>query len=252
MPGRTTSDRVSVRQVGSDPEPLMPGGGVARRPLHFIIMADCSGSMTGERIQALNYAIADMLPQLAEWERDQVVAQVLVRVLSFATVPHWHVREPVPVSELRWKALQAVEGGYTNMGPAFREVAAALQPDQLESRALRPAILLVTDGRPTDLGNDFRDGLDALTSFPAGRASLRLAIAIGQDAKSEFLDQFIGDPAVPVIVAGNTEEIADRLVAASIAVSRLSEGGADRHALVSQLLGSGSARPGEPEDETII
>ncbi len=86
----------------------MPGGGVARRPLHFIVMADCSGSMTGERMQALNYAIADMLPQLAEWERDQVVAQVLVRVLSFATVPAWHVADPVPVGELRWKPLQAV------------------------------------------------------------------------------------------------------------------------------------------------
>jgi len=230
----------------------MPGGGVARRPFHFIIMADCSGSMTGERIQALNYAIADMLPQLAEWEQDQLVAHVLVRVLSFATVPQWHIADPVPVRELRWKALQAVEGGYTNMGPAFREVAAALGPEKLESRALRPAILLVTDGRPTDLGDDFRAGLDELMACPAGRASLRLAIAIGHDAKSEFLDQFIGDPSVPVIVAGNTEEIAERLVAATIAVSRLSEGGADRKSLVSQLLGTGSARSGEPEDDSII
>jgi uncharacterized protein YegL len=231
---------------------IMPGGGVARRPLHFIIMADCSGSMAGERMQALNYAIADMLPQLADWERDQMVAQVLVRVLSFATVAKWHVPDPVPARELRWKALQAVEGGYTNMGPAFREVASAIGPDRLESRALRPAILLVTDGRPTDLGDEFAAGLRALTSFPAGRASLRLAIAIGREAKSEHLEEFIGDPTVPVIVAGNTEEIAERLVAASIAVSRLSEGGADQGALVSQLLGSGSDQPKSSEDHSII
>jgi hypothetical protein len=32
---------------------LMPGGGVARRPLHFIIMGDCSGSMKGPKMQAL-------------------------------------------------------------------------------------------------------------------------------------------------------------------------------------------------------
>src|SRR5208282_899522 len=38
-------------------ETLMPGGGVARRPLHFIVMADCSGSMKGEKMQALNYAL---------------------------------------------------------------------------------------------------------------------------------------------------------------------------------------------------
>jgi len=35
---------------------LMPGGGVARRPLHFIVMGDCSGSMKGPKMQALNTA----------------------------------------------------------------------------------------------------------------------------------------------------------------------------------------------------
>ena len=40
------------------PYPRMPGGGIARRPLHFIILADCSGGMKGEKIQALNFAIA--------------------------------------------------------------------------------------------------------------------------------------------------------------------------------------------------
>jgi len=240
---------VSSREPAADP--IMPGGGVARRPLHFIIMADCSGSMAGERMQALNYAIADMLPQLAEWERDQMVAQVLVRVLSFATVARWHIADPVPVREVRWKPLQAVDGGYTNMAPAFREVAAAIGPDRLESRALRPALLLVTDGRPTDLGTDFADALAALTSFPAGRASLRLAVAIGREARSEHLEQFIGDPSVPVIVAGNTEEIAERLVAASIAVSRLSEAGADQGALVNQLLGSGSDPAARSDDDIV-
>ena len=55
-----------------------------------------------------------------------------------------------------------------------------------------------------------------------------------------------------MIVAGNTEEIAERLVAASIAVSRLSEAGADRDALMSQLLGSGSGGPKDSEDHSII
>jgi uncharacterized protein YegL len=237
----------------TDSVSVMPGGGVARRPLHFIIMADCSGSMSGERMQALNYAIADMLPQLADWERDQLVAQVFVRVLAFATQPYWHVRDPVAVRGLQWKALHAVDGGYTNMGSAFREVATAIGPDRLEHRALRPAIILVTDGRPTDKGTDFESGLAALTSFPAGRSSLRLAIAIGQDVKSEFLDRFIGDPSVPVIVADSTEEIAERLVAASIAVSRMSEGGANQKALVTQLLGSRQPRdPGESHDDPIV
>src|SRR5215469_6813082 len=91
-------------------ETLMPGGGVARRPLHFIVMADCSGSMKGEKMQALNYALRSMLPHLVTWERDQVQAQLLIRILTFATVPHWHVGDPVPVAELvaSWRNLEYV------------------------------------------------------------------------------------------------------------------------------------------------
>jgi hypothetical protein len=67
------------------PTVRMPGGGISRRPLHFIILADCSGGMKGEKIQALNYAIADMMPHLAARERDQEQAQVLIRAVAFAT-----------------------------------------------------------------------------------------------------------------------------------------------------------------------
>ncbi len=65
--------------VAPTPTIKMPGGGIARRPLHFIILADCSWGMKGEKIQALNYAIADMMPNLAAWERDQEQAQVFIR-----------------------------------------------------------------------------------------------------------------------------------------------------------------------------
>jgi uncharacterized protein YegL len=215
---------------------LMPGGGIARRPLHFIVIADCSGSMKGEKIQALNYAIADMLPHLAEWERDQEQAEVFVRALSFATVPHWHVPDPVPVSQLHWRPLRFVEKGLTNIGQAFEAVATSLQSGRLERRALRPALLLITDGLPTDPPGKFESGLDALLSVPAGRSALRLAVAIGRDANSESLGRFIHDPAVPVLVAGSPEDIAERLVLASIALSRMSEVGADRDLLTNQLL----------------
>src|SRR5215467_4291945 len=125
-------------------ETLMPGGGVARRPLHFIVMADCSGSMKGEKMQALNYALRSMLPHLVAWERDQVQAQLLIRILSFATVPRWHVRDPLPVDDLLagWRNLEYVHQGRTNMGPACTVTAGVLGPERLERRALRPAILL--------------------------------------------------------------------------------------------------------------
>jgi uncharacterized protein YegL len=234
--GPGEADGPGMTQVA--PYSRMPGGGISRRPLHFIILADCSGGMKGEKIQALNYAIADMMPHLAAWERDQEQAQVFIRAIAFATEPRWHIPAPEPVARLRWKPLQPVTKGLTNMGPAFAMAAEALAPGRIERRALRPALLLITDGLATDPPGGFEAGLATLMAQPAGRAALRLSIAIGRDAQSAALDRFIGDPSVPVLVADRTEDIADRLVAASLAVSRMSEAGADRSALARRLLGT--------------
>jgi uncharacterized protein YegL len=230
----------------------MPGGGVSRRPLHLIIIADCSGGMKGEKMQALNFAIADMLPQLAEWERGQVTAEIFVRAVAFATTPWWHLETPTPVNQVRWQALEAVPMGMTNMGPAFAMVAQALAPGTFERRALRPALLLITDGLATDPPGGFEAGLTTLMSTPAGKAAFRLCMAIGRDAQSEALNRFIGDPSVPVLVADSTEDIADRLMAASIAVSRLSEGGVDRARLTEHLLRPNQPAGGVFNDDTII
>ena len=40
---------------------LMPGGGVARRPLHFIVLANCSGSMKGEKRAVSSYGRLNIL-----------------------------------------------------------------------------------------------------------------------------------------------------------------------------------------------
>ena len=204
---QTSTDGPGMTRV--TPYSRMPGGGISRRPLHFIILADCSGGMKGEKIQALNYAIADMMPHLAAWERDQEQAQVFVRAVAFATEPWWHIPDPQPVAQIRWKPLQPVPRGLTNMGPAFAMAAEALGPGRIERRALRPALLLITDGLATDPPGGIEAGLATLMAQPAGKAALRLAIAIGRDAQSATLDRFIGDPSVPVLVADSTtDEIA--------------------------------------------
>jgi uncharacterized protein YegL len=233
-------------------ETLMPGGGVPRRPLHLVIMADCSGSMRGPKILALNYALRAMLPHLVAWEQEQLQAELLIQILAFATRPQWHVADPVPAGELdrHWHDLQYVRQGHTNMGLAFQAAAEVLSPDRLERRALRPVLLLITDGLPTDPPGGFENGLAELTQLAAGRSALRLALAIGRDANSEALRQFCS-PGLPVLVADSADSIADRLVAASLALSRMSEAGADRSALAQQLLGPGMP-PGVGSTEDLM
>src|ERR671915_110041 len=44
---------------------MRPGGELATRPLHFIWMADCSGSMDVDgKIQSLNTAIKEAIPNM--------------------------------------------------------------------------------------------------------------------------------------------------------------------------------------------
>ena len=117
------------------------------------------------------------------------------------------------------------------MGAGLRLMASVMTADQLERRALRPALLLITDGIATD---DYDAGLAELLATPGGAAALRVAIAIGPDAQSDQLAKF-ANADMPVLRADRTDEIPDMLMAVSIAVSRMSEVGADRHVLVEQL-----------------
>jgi uncharacterized protein YegL len=197
----------------------MPGGGIARRPLHVLLLADCSGSMTGEKMDALNFAIGQMMQHLAAWEEEQERAQILIRAIAFADEPRWHIGEPLPVAHLQWTDLTVVPRGRTYMAPAFRMAASVLGKDHMPRRAFNPALLLITDGMPTDEDADFNVGLDALMSQRAGRDALRMAVAIGRDARSEALTRFIADPKVPVLVAGNVDQIADQLRLVTLAVT---------------------------------
>ncbi len=197
----------------------MPGGGISRRPLHVIILADCSGSMKGEKIQQLNFAIREMVQDLASWEEEQGRAQVLVRAIKFANEPRWHVPEPVPVRRLEWSNLAVVPEGLTYMGPAFQMAASVLGHGQLPDRAFNPVLLLVTDGKPTDERQEFEAGLDAIMSQRAGRDALRMAVAIGSDARSDALTRFIANPDIPVLVASEPDQIADRIRLVTLTVT---------------------------------
>ena len=99
---------------------------LARRPLHFIYLCDCSGSMGGSKMQSLNQAIRQSLPAMADVARDNPEAHMLVRAVAFSDHARWHIANPTPVEELEhsWRDLEA--RGLTAMGEAMSLVAQAL------------------------------------------------------------------------------------------------------------------------------
>ncbi len=169
--------------------PALDGGLIAPRQLHVILALDCSGSMRGERIASLNYAVRSAIPQLQSVAAENPEVQVLVRVLRFDTVARWHVEEPCPVSELQWEDLEA--GGETAMGSALRMISDALHPDRLSGRQLPPVIVLASDGYPTD---DIDRALDDFFTHEAVVKATRIAIAIGSSTDLETLERFMDAP----------------------------------------------------------
>ncbi len=194
-----------------------PGAQLARRPLHFFLLADCSGSMAASgKMTALNTAIREVLPHLSEISEGNPHAEVLVRAIGFSTGAGWHVEEPTSPDDLEWDDLQP--GGYTDLGAAIELLCEALTVPPMEERALPPAIVLISDGMPTD---DFDDAMQRLLELPWGARAVRMAVAIGQDAAYETLTAFIADPALEPVTASSPEQLLRALRWASVAVSRV-------------------------------
>lgn len=194
-----------------------PGARLARRPLHFVLLLDGSGSMGADgKIDALNDAVRGALPHLRDLADNNPFVEILVRAVVFADGARWHIQEPTPVQELRWPPV--TPGGFTDLGAGLTLVSEVLRVPPMEGRAFPPVLVVVSDGRPTD---DFEAGLARLMEESWGRRAVRLAIAIGSDADLEILSRFIGDPAIAPFSARDPEQLAYLVRFVSTAASEL-------------------------------
>lgn len=73
---------------------------------------------TDGKIQSLNNAIKEAIPQMQKSADENPNAQVFVRVVKFSDGAQWHVAQPTPVTEFRWADLRA--GGLTDRGERSR------------------------------------------------------------------------------------------------------------------------------------
>jgi uncharacterized protein YegL len=191
-----------------------PGGELATRPLHFIWIADSSGSMEADgKVQALNYAIRNAIPDMRKVADENPNAQVLVRAIEFSDGARWHISQPTEVADFEWKDLSA--DGVTDMGKALSMVAEQLKIPPMTERALPPVLVLISDGQPTD---DFEGGLEELLEQPWGKKAVRIAIAIGEDADHDVLQKFIGHPELKPLQANNSESLVKYIKWVSTAV----------------------------------
>lgn len=194
----------------------IPGGALANRPLHFFWMVDCSSSMAGDRIGAVNHAIQECIEPMREEAAGNPNAQLYIHTLKFASGASWVTAEPVPIEEFAWEDVEA--SGITDMGKAFELLAGQLSMPPMPDRALPPVIVLLTDGYPTD---DWKRPLEKLLKMPWGKKAVKVAIAIGKDAERSVLEAFTGNPEA-VLDAGNPEVLTHFIKWASTVASAVS------------------------------
>lgn len=187
-----------------------PGGALAKRPLQFIWIVDCSGSMEGKKIESLNYAIKESIKPMQDVADENPNADVQVRVLTFSSNAQWHVSQATDIHSFTWRDVEA--DGVTDMGCAMTMVADALSVKNMPERGLPPVLVLISDGQPTD---DFEGGLKQLMEQPWGVKAVRIAVAIGGDANLDVLQQFIGNNEVKPLVADNVQDLAKKIKWAS-------------------------------------
>ena len=189
---------------------------MANRPLHFFWMVDCSSSMAGDRIGAVNHAIQECIEPMREEAAGNPNAQLYIHTLKFASGASWVTAEPVPLEEFAGDDVEA--NGITDMGKDFERLAGQLSMPPMPDRALPPVIVMLTYGYPTD---DWKRPLEKLLKMPWGKKAVKVAIAIGKDAERSVLEAFTGNPEA-VLDAGNPEVLTHFIKWASTVASAVS------------------------------
>lgn len=199
--------------------PKMPGGAMANRPLHFFWVVDCSGSMAGDKIDAVNHAIQETIQPMKDEAFNNPNAQLYIRTLKFATGASWLTAEPVMVEDFEWKDLGIDDYAVTDMGKAFEMIAAQLEIPPMPERALPPVIVVLSDGYPTD---DWKRPLEKLLKMPWGKKAVKIAIAIGKEAERSVLEAFTGNRET-VFDASNPDTLVHLIKWASTVASTVSK-----------------------------
>lgn len=164
---------------------------VPRRTMVLFFLVDCSGSMYGSKIGAVNDAIRNVLPMVQEISDNNPDAEIKVAVLKFSTGCEWVYSTPKSAADFEWVDIDA--DGVTDLGDACKELSRKLSRSEfLQSKGgyYGPAVILLSDGGPTD---DFNSGLTVLKKNQWFKHTIKVAIAIGSDADTDVLSEFTGN-----------------------------------------------------------
>lgn len=182
------------------------------RPLPIFIMADTSGSMRGEKIDELNLALREMVNSLNAV--DDIRGKFQISIITFGGE---EVNVVQPLSDVEGLELEEITAsGKTPMGAVLESVKELIEDREIvSSRAYAPTVVLISDGIPTDCPEEIYRSKkysewEPIIELHKGERSSKsqcFALGIGEDADTDMLKAFIGNPEIPVIKAHDVSGI---------------------------------------------
>ena len=156
--------------------------------MFFVI--DTSGSMLGRKLNAVNAAMEEAIPVLRELGKETNV-RINIAVLSFSSDVRWITAGgPVDTEQFRWNYLEAE--GFTGFGAACKVLNEKLSTKTIVNEFdhyITPMVILLMDGDPTD---EWKRYLAELKQNEWFKPAVKFAIAIGDDANKDLLEEFTG------------------------------------------------------------
>ena len=191
---------------------------IPRRTMVLLFIVDTSGSMSGDKIGAVNEAIREVIPEIKLISEDNADAQIKIAVLDFSSGARWLYEKPIESEKFVWNNLDT--NGVTDMGVAFKMLNEKLSRTQFMADAVgsyAPAIFMMSDGGPTD---DYKKELEELRKNKWFKVAIKVAVAIGNDANIDVLKEFTGNEEC-VLKVRSPQALRQMIMFASITASQI-------------------------------
>ena len=157
-------------------------GGYSRR-LPVYLLLDCSGSMAGDPIIAVNEGLG-MIHHLLIGD-PQALETVFISIILFSDQADQYPL--TPIDQFQPPTLTA--GGKTALGAALRLLVQSIEQDLVLSSPnqhgdYRPIVFLLTDGEPTD---NYREPLEQIKALRGSRKPTMVALGCGSGVNTAIL-----------------------------------------------------------------
>ena len=209
-------DFLDDQQTTTPPIDSMSVGGT-NKLLVVIFVVDCSRTMEGDRIAAVNAALEAVTGRLKEFKKDNGV-ELKIAIMSFTSSAKWEL-QLTDIDEVSLVNMKT-RPGLTEYGNAFHELNKVLHAERYmkhTGKIASPAILFLTDGGPTDEDNvtELKELLKNRWFAASSRCVILLGDAICDESAKDAVSRFVKNPETDILSAEESVEIVSKIETAT-------------------------------------